>query len=68
MRLTEIKRDFRLPKDFTDKDIREDLTWQRWSFLMNTFHVLYLQGAITQELFEELTDSLMWFKPIYEDS
>lgn len=66
MKLTEIKRDFRLPQNFTDDDIRDDLTWQKWSFLMNTFHIFYLQGLITQEMFEECTESLMWFKPMFK--
>jgi len=63
MRITEIKRDFRHKEDFTDKEIREDLEWQKWIFLMNSFHVLQLQGVISIEMFEEATDSLMFFKP-----
>jgi hypothetical protein len=67
MRLTEIKRELRGPDNFTDEGIREDLRWQRWGFLMNAFHILNLQGAITDEMFEECTESLMWFKPIMKE-
>jgi hypothetical protein len=67
MRLTEIKREIRNPQDFTDEGIREDLEWQKWGFLMNAFHIMQLQGLITDEMFEECVESLMWFKPTMKD-
>jgi hypothetical protein len=67
MKLTEIKRELRLPKDFTDEGIREDMAWQKWGFLINVFHIQLLQGDITQEMFEECTESLLWFKPMLKD-
>lgn len=67
MKLTEIKREMRGPKDFTDKGIRDDLEWQKWGFLMNVFHIMQLQGLITDVMFEECIESLMWFKPRLKD-
>ena len=67
MRLTEIKRELRDPAIFTDQDIREDLQWQKWMFLLNTFHMMQLQGMITVEMFEECTECLMFFKPMMHD-
>jgi len=67
MRLTEIKRQLRGPGDFTDEEIRDDLAWQKWSFLMNVFHIQLLQGEITSDMFEECTEALMWFKPMMKD-
>ena len=36
MKLSEIKREMRLPEHFTDEGIREDLRWQRWGSLLIT--------------------------------
>jgi hypothetical protein len=67
MKLSEIKREMRLPEHFTDEGIREDLRWQRWGSLINTFEFLLLQGDITTELYEKCVEDLMWFKPMMKD-
>lgn len=67
MRLTEIKREMRLPENFTDEGIREDLRWQHWTFLINTFQILHLQGMITSEMYEECVENLLWFKPMMKE-
>lgn len=42
-----------------------DLKWQSWIRLMNFLYIENLQGNISDNLYSQLTDDLMWFKPDY---
>lgn len=50
-----------------DKDILGDLKWDNWIKMIHFIEFLSLQGSITPQLAEEMSDCMMAFKTYAED-